>query len=174
VPGVFSADGPDPGSQLLAQALPANLPARVADLGAGWGWLAARVLEREGVREVHLIEAEHSALECARLNVKDSRARFHWADALTFRPEAAFDAIVMNPPFHTGRAGAPRLGAAFIAAAARMLVPQGELWMVSNRHLPYEAVLQGAFREVQELPGSPAFKLHRAQGPRRSGARKRQ
>lgn len=37
LPGVFSADQPDRGSVLLAAALPAKLPARVADLGAGWG-----------------------------------------------------------------------------------------------------------------------------------------
>ncbi len=82
VPGVFSADGIDPGSALLAQSLPAHLSGRIADLGAGWGYLSACALERcEGISELHLVEAQASALDCARRNVSDARARFHWADA---------------------------------------------------------------------------------------------
>ena len=43
-PGVFSADGVDLASALLADALPETLKGEVADLGAGWGYLAAHVL----------------------------------------------------------------------------------------------------------------------------------
>jgi 16S rRNA (guanine1207-N2)-methyltransferase len=164
-PGVFSAEKVDPGSALLAAALPARLPALVADLGAGWGWLAAQVLGRDGVGELHLVEADHASLACARLNLTDPRVRFHWADAARFRPEAPFDAVVMNPPFHSGRAADPALGAAFIAAAAGMLGPAGRLWMVANRHLPYEAVLARHFREVTEAGGDGAFKLLLAARP---------
>jgi 16S rRNA (guanine1207-N2)-methyltransferase len=121
--GVFSADGPDRGSVALAAALPARLGPRVADLGAGWGYLARAMLAREGVEEVHLIEADHAALEAARANVPDPRARFHWADATQFAPGAPFDTVVTNPPFHVSRAADPSLGRAFIAAAARMLCP---------------------------------------------------
>ena len=48
--GVFSADGPDEGSRLLAEALPDDLPAKVGDLGAGWGYLSRAILARPGVR----------------------------------------------------------------------------------------------------------------------------
>ena len=58
------------------------------------------------------------------------------------------DAVVMNPPFHTGRTAEPGLGQAFITAAARLLAPQGQLWMVANRHLPYETALGGQFAHV--------------------------
>ncbi len=166
-PGVFSADGPDPGSVLLAQALPEALPGRVADLGAGWGWLGAQALARDGVTDLHLVEADHASLQCARENLADARVRFHWADARRFRPEAPLDAVVMNPPFHSDRRGDPGLGTAFIAAAAGMLAPRGALWLVANRHLPYETALDAAFREVSELPGTPAFKLFHACLPRR-------
>lgn len=169
--GVFSADGPDPGSQLLAAALPERLPARVADLGGGWGWLAAQILARDGVETLDLVEADHAALDCARANLRDPRLRFHWADVTRFAPEAPFDAVVMNPPFHAGRTADPALGAAFIAAAARMLAPQGRLWLVANRQLPYEAALQAAFREVEALPGSGAFKLLAARTPRTAAGR---
>lgn len=164
-PGVFSADGPDPGSVLLAAALPARLPARVADLGAGWGYLARAVLAREGVAECHLIEAEAEALACARQNIADPRARFHWADATRFRPEAPFGAVVCNPPFHTGREADPGLGLAFLRAAAGMLTTSGTLWLVANRHLPYEQTLAALFRDLEDLRGDSRFRLYRASRP---------
>jgi 16S rRNA (guanine1207-N2)-methyltransferase len=166
-PGCFSADGPDPGSVALARALPAAMKGRVADLGAGWGYLAFHVLERAGVTECALVEAEHAALEAARRNVPDPRATFHWADATRWSDPAPFDHVVTNPPFHAGRAATPALGAAFIAAAARLLSPRGTLWLVANRHLPYEATLTQHFADLRPLDGPAGYKLYAAERPRR-------
>ena len=164
--GVFSDGAVDAGSALLADALPAKLPARMADLGAGWGYLAAPVLARANVKSLDLIEAEALSLTCARLNVDDARVRFHWADATTFAA-APYDGIVMNPPFHTGRAADHGLGRAFIQSAARLLGPNGKLWMVANRHLPYEITLSESFRNVDVIGGTGAFKLFHANKPKR-------
>lgn len=166
-PGVFSADAVDPASALLADALPEHLGKRVADLGAGWGYLAAHVLTREAVEHVHLVEAGHMALECARRNVTDPRAAFHWADATTWRPEEKIDTVVMNPPFHASRVADPSLGQAFMRSAAQALHAQGQLWMVANRHLPYETALQGLFAKVTEVAGDRRFKLFHASRPLR-------
>lgn len=162
VPGVFSAEGVDPGSALLADALPAHLAGRVADLGAGWGYLSARALARcAGITELHLVEAQRSALDCARRNVADPRARFHWADATEWAEVAELDAVIMNPPFHTGRDADTGLGRAFIASAARLLRPGGTLWMVANRHLAYEQALRAGFADVTETGGNNRYKLLR-------------
>lgn len=172
LPGVFSADGVDPASALLAKALPASLGAQVADLGAGWGYLSLSALTRD-LSEIHLVEADRAALECARLNITDMRARFHWADATGFASERVFDSVIMNPPFHTGRAAEPQLGQAFIATAARILKPGGQLWLVANRHLPYEAALQAGFSSVSEVGGDRSFKIIQARGPRKTPRRGR-
>ncbi len=168
LPGVFSADGPDRGSILLAGALPAKLGGKIADLGAGWGFLAAQILKRPGVKRLDVVEAEADALHCAQVNVTDDRARFHWADATQWRPETLLDAVVMNPPFHTGREADAGLGAAFIRAARRMLAPDGSLWLVANRHLPYDPVLAESFLTVQEVAGDGAFRVIHATKPRRA------
>ncbi|MFZ5962268.1 class I SAM-dependent methyltransferase [Thalassococcus sp. BH17M4-6] len=167
-PGVFSADGVDPASQLLAGSLPRKLGPAVADLGAGWGYLSARMLERDDIQTLHLVEADHTALDCARLNVTDDRARFHWADVPGWEFPERLDAVVMNPPFHTGRKADPALGRAFIAAAARMLKPTGQLWLVANRHLPYETELGERFAQVTEAAGDNRFKVLQAQRPTRA------
>lgn len=170
-PGVFSADGPDPASVALAACLPDRLPTRIVDLGAGWGWLSAQVLKHPGVEQLHLVEADHAALDCARRNVTDPRAVFHWADATTFRLPEPVNGVVMNPPFHEGRAADPHLGARFIRAAAGLLTGAGRLWMVANRHLPYEAALNELFAEVQEIGGDNRFKVITATGAGRGKRR---
>ncbi len=165
-PGVFSADAIDRGSAALVAALPARLSGRVCDLGAGWGYLAREMLgAHPEITECHLVEAEHSALECARENVPDPRARFHWDDAGSFEVASAFDHVVTNPPFHVSRAADASIGRGFISAAARLMARHGTLWLVANRHLPYERDLSAAFGEVQEIAGDAAFKIYRARKP---------
>jgi len=166
-PGVFSADGIDPASALLASALPDKIGARVADFGAGWGYLSAHILKDARVRSLDLVEADHDALDCARQNITDPRARFHWADALRWKSPEPLDAVVMNPPFHIGRAADPALGRGFIEAAARALTPRGQLWLVANRHLPYETTLGERFATVTEVAGDNRFKVLHATRPSR-------
>lgn len=165
--GVFSEGVVDKGSALLAQALPNMLAGQVADLGAGWGYLSHYVLQQSAdVTRLDMIEAEALALECARLNVPDPRAKAIWADVLTY-DGGPYDVVVSNPPFHTSRAGDPDLGRGFIATAARILRPRGTFYMVANRHLPYESALSDRFAVVKELDGTGAFKLFQASRPKR-------
>ncbi len=165
--GVFSEGAVDRGSRLLLEALPSKLPDRIADFGAGWGFLAHGILAAHPeVGTLDLIEAESRALDCARINVTDPRAAFHWADVT--RVDGLWDAIVTNPPFHVGHAADAQIGVAFIAAAARTLTPQGRMWLVANRHLPYEAALKEAFAVVEEAGGDAAFKVFCAARPLRA------
>lgn len=173
--GAFSWTEVDPASALLAAAAP-PLSGRVADLGAGWGFLARALLAAgPDIAALDLVEADHAVLACARANLADPRAAFHWADAGALGtpgaalPRGGHDWVVTNPPFHAGRAADPALGAAFIAAAGRLLRPSGRLLLVANRALPYERALAETFAEVERFAETPAFKLIRAARPRRPG-----
>ncbi len=170
-PGMFSPEHADPGSRQLAAALDGRLAGRVADLGAGWGWLAHAALAAcPKIVELDLHEAEALALDAARQNVADPRARFHWSDVGQLGGRAgagACDWVIANPPFHQGRAPDPALGASFIAAAARLLKPAGRFLMVANRQLPYEAPLTAAFREWEKIEEHGGYKLFLAGRPKR-------
>jgi 16S rRNA (guanine1207-N2)-methyltransferase len=45
-----------------------------------------------------------------------------------------------------------------------VLVPDGRLLIVANRHLPYEATLMSRFREVRTLIVQEGFKVIEASG----------
>jgi len=162
-PGVFSWDHIDPASLLLIEHLTDPLSGTGADLGAGIGVLARAVLERNpNVLKIDLIDAEQRALELAQHNLADhDRAAFIWAD-VTRGLQQRYDFIVSNPPFHLGRADAPALGSRFIAAAAEALNPNGHLYLVANRHLPYEITLK-SFRQVELLADRSGYKVIKAQ-----------
>ncbi len=163
-PGVFNEGRLDAGSALLIAHLPAGLQGAVADLGAGSGLLARAVATRcPGVTSLALFEAEARALDLARRTLAGATVpvTFHWHDVTQGVP-GRYDAIVCNPPFHIGSHGAPVLGQAFIAAAARALRPEGQLLMVANRHLPYEETLRACFRHGELLGEAGGFKAYRA------------
>ncbi|SEJ10994.1 class I SAM-dependent methyltransferase [Frateuria terrea] len=166
-PGLFAWDRIDTASALLAAHLPADLHGRVADLGAGYGYLATQVVARcPAVMSIDLYEAEARALELARVNLAEAVAAsgraigadVHWHD-VTAGLVHHYDAIVSNPPFHQGRADLPELGRAFIEAAAGALLPHGRLWLVANRHLPYEATLASRFAQVRTVAMQDGFKV---------------
>ena len=170
-PGLFSADAVDAGSALLRAALPADARGVAVDLGAGWGWLSAGLLARApGIKALHLVESDARALDCARANLDDPRAQFHWADATRPLPDLQADLVVTNPPFHQSRAAQPALGQAFIRSAAAMLAPGGQLWLVANRHLPYETTLAQVFTTHREAAVGAGFKVLVAERPRRRAA----
>ncbi|HEY0505740.1 MAG TPA: class I SAM-dependent methyltransferase [Lysobacter sp.] len=163
-PGVFAWDRIDAASRLLAEHLPTDLAGAAADLGAGYGYLSVELLERcAGIVSLDLFEAEARALELARRNLApfaDRVAlRFRWED-VTGGIDGAYDAIVCNPPFHAqGRADRPDIGRRFIVAAAQALRPGGRLWLVANRHLPYEAELDARFGRVRTVAQQGGFKV---------------
>jgi 16S rRNA (guanine1207-N2)-methyltransferase len=178
-PGLFAWDRIDRGSTLLAEELPADLAGRVADLGAGYGYLGVQVLKRcPRVEVLHLYEAERRALDSARHNLRQALREaqaggagrvpsvdVRWHDVTLGLPET-YDAIVSNPPFHQGRADLPQLGQAFIASAADALRADGRLLLVANRHLPYESLLRARFGEVHAVAERDGYKVISGQGPR--------
>ena len=163
-PGVFAWDHVDPGSRLLAQSLPADISGDIADLGAGWGFLARACIGRGAApRRLDLYEADWHALAAARINLGNqpgaTALAYHWHDVTTGLDAARYDMIVTNPPFHDQRRVDPAIGIAFITVAAKALRPGGRLWLVANRHLSYERALAACFASTTLRAEDSRFKI---------------
>lgn len=160
-PGVFSWDRLDPGTRLLMSVLP-TLKGRGADLGSGLGLLSRAVLASPAVARLDLVELDRRAVEAARRNVDDPRAHLHWADARTAPALEGLDFVVSNPPFHDGGTEDRALGLAFLRRAFQVLRKGGVLWVVANRHLPYEGLLAELFGLPALKADSGGFKVYEA------------
>lgn len=160
-PGIFAWDRTDAGSGLLAEHLPV-LKGKGADLGCGYGALATVILRSPQAVSLKMVDIDRRAIQAARRNIEDARAKVQWTDVRTLATNGDYDFVVSNPPFHDGGAEDRRLGRAFIRKAAEMLRKGGVLWLVANRHLPYEAELNAAFARVRPVADQGGYKVFEA------------
>jgi 16S rRNA (guanine1207-N2)-methyltransferase len=162
--GMFSWRKVDKGSRFLVESLPATLTGRGADIAAGWGYLSWALLQSHPqIAHITLYEAEKRALDMAERNLAAhvDRCRFVWCDATRPLDNAGqgFDWAVMNPPAHDLLQTTPEASAAIFAATVKALKPGGTLYMVANRHLPYERTLDQLFSHLAITHENHEFKI---------------
>ncbi len=162
--GMFSPDHIDPGSAFLIGHLPEDLKGKIADFCAGWGYLSAEAAVKcTNIKSIALFEADYASLEAAKINIQsiapDMPATFFWHDLAGEKQAQTFDTVIMNPPFHQGRAAEPSLGNAIIKAASNALHRTGKLYLVANRSLMYEPVLKAHFFKSGELARNASYKV---------------
>jgi 16S rRNA (guanine1207-N2)-methyltransferase len=115
------------------------------------------------VTKLTLVDLDRRAVEAAKRNVNDPRVEVVQADARRGAELATgLDFVVTNPPFHETGNEDKSLGQAFITSAAAMLRKGGVLWIVANRHLPYEAALNEHFKNVRPVADAGGFKVYEA------------
>ena len=132
------------------------------DVCCGYGYLANRILSSHaGISELHLIDADRDALDCAIANTEGAHVAVHahWLDAASESLPTGLDWIVLNPPFHRGKDVDLALGQAIATAACRSLRPGGRLAMVANRPLPYERLCKGMLTTCDIAEQSGGFKI---------------
>ena len=165
VPGVFSAEKIDTGSELMSEILKQeSWYGSVADLGSAYGYLSHVILStpRPKMKNLCLYELDQRALDCAKQNLSafDTKIEYHWTDVTQKVPhERKFDCVIMNPPFHAAQDSSFALGKKFIEQAANILKPGGTLFLVANIHLPYEEDIQTLFRSHRLLKEDKGFKI---------------
>jgi len=143
VPGLFGWDKIDLGSQLLLRHLPEDLHGHVADFGCGYGYIAATLSRRYPmIKKIDAYDSHAQAVAATTRN-GDEKIQAIWMDVRTLPARQHYDAVVMNPPFHSGKKEDIALGESFIRTAWNSLKRGGRLFFVANRHLPYEKLIPG-------------------------------
>ncbi len=166
-PGIYGWDKVDNGSRILIENLPKDIKGKFADFGCGYGYLSMFVLANiEKVKALHCIDADKRAIDACQKNIQAAAegkcvVEYLWRDLTN--PESALknlDHIVMNPPFHEGKTTDINVGKAFIMRAYESLRRGGRLWMVANKHLPYEPELTSRFFKVHKHYEGQGFKVY--------------
>lgn len=163
-PGIYGWNKIDQGSALLTQHLPEEIKGHGADFGCGYGYLSHHLLKNyDEIKALACIDADARAIECCKLNLEEfPQATFIWEDLTKPTALKNLDFIVMNPPFHEGKKTDISIGQAFIQNAAEAIKRNGKLYMVANKQLPYETILEDSFFKVEKLFEGQGFKIFEA------------
>jgi 16S rRNA (guanine1207-N2)-methyltransferase len=164
-PGLFAWKQLDDGTRLLIEALlqhPLDETSSVLDIGCGAGILtlvAARQVwngQAVGVDvDCRAVQATHRTLAHNGI----SNARAFAGDCTESVAECTFDAVVTNPPFHQKQATTYVVAEQIIRDAARILGRSGRLYLVANRFLKYERLIEQAFGHAHLLRETKSFRV---------------
>lgn len=171
--GVFAQKQLDAGTELLLRHLPvlAGLGEGlvIADVGCGCGILAAAAA-RSNPRAT-VVAADESAL--ALLSTRETFAasalpptRFLRTDGLDHLPDASVDLVLSNPPQHQHANVSQTLLERVLDETHRVLRPQGEAWMVANRHVNLNVALHQYFGRVRIVDQDRRYMVCSAGQPR--------
>ncbi|MDG2049711.1 MAG: methyltransferase [Myxococcota bacterium] len=162
--GVFSARKIDSGTEMLLSALRdhGGKPDTIFDLGCGIGCLGLVALKQWPDAQATMADGDARAIASAERNAQHlgvaERCRIIWWDAREAFPDQAADLVLLNPPFHTGRAVDLEPAREMFKRAGESLRPGGTALIVANRTLPYERDLEAVGR-LQTLTESRHYKL---------------
>jgi 16S rRNA (guanine1207-N2)-methyltransferase len=167
-PDVFAGGGLDPATALLAEVMEVGQRQRVLDLGSGSGVLGMLAARLSPSSQITLVDASAAALLAAQENLR--RNGLEHLQALASNGVAAvrtqqFDLVLCNPPFHQGHNQTSATALRFIREAREVLAPRGRLYLVANRFLRYEPVMQAAFGAVVRVREDARYKVLLAERP---------
>ena len=159
LPGVFSSDQLDAGTELLLSRLQVRSSDRVLDLGCGYG-LIGIFAAHLGAGQVDLVDSNLLAISAARKNIAAHRPANTQAipsDILQAVRGEKYTLIVTNPPFHNGKEVDYQITLAFIQQSASALEPGGQFLLVANRFIPYEKMIAQYFNKTERLAETGKF-----------------
>ncbi|ELY3761120.1 16S rRNA (guanine(1207)-N(2))-methyltransferase RsmC [Cronobacter universalis] len=163
LPGVFSRDGLDVGSDLLLSTLSPHTKGKVLDVGCGAGVLAAVLASHSPKVRLTLCDVSAPAVEASRATLAANGFEGEVVASNVFSEiKGRFDMIISNPPFHDGMETSFEAAQTLIRSAVRHLNIGGELRIVANAFLPYPNVLDETFGNHEVLAQTGRFKVYRA------------
>lgn len=162
LPGVFSRDGLDVGSQLLLSTLTPHTKGKVLDVGCGAGVLSAALVSHSPKVRLTLCDVSAPAVEASRATLAANGLEGEvFASNVFSEVKGRFDMIISNPPFHDGMQTSLDAAQTLIRGAVRHLNSGGELRIVANAFLPYPKILDETFGFHEVIAQTGRFKVYR-------------
>jgi 16S rRNA (guanine1207-N2)-methyltransferase len=145
---------------MLLEALQGARVERALDVGCGNGLIGAW-LTASGA-DVACVDTDAFALEAARLTLAQTPGARVFASDVYSDVEGPFTHIVTNPPFHAGVRTTSEVSQRLIREAPDHLARGGELWLVSNRFLPYASTIEETFGAFTIAAEDSRYRVYRA------------
>ncbi|WP_417618455.1 methyltransferase [Oceanisphaera sp.] len=165
---VFSRANLDIGARFMLQHLPSQRTGNIVDLGCGNGVLGLMALVQNPEATVTFVDESYMAIASAELTVSHNlpsntaRARFVVNNCLDGAAVNSAELILCNPPFHQQQAITDHIAWQMFVDAKRALSPDGELWVVANRHLDYHIKLKRLFGNQTVVASNHKFVIFKA------------
>jgi 16S rRNA (guanine1207-N2)-methyltransferase len=161
LPGIFSYDHLDEGTDMLLNAIRITPGEEILDVGCGYGIIGIFAAV-EGAGSVHLVDnnllAIASSQETITLN-HVRNAKVFTGDLLDPVRSQKYNLILSNPPFHAGFGVNYQIAQTMIKQSFQSLHPGGKLIIVSNRFIRYKDIIKDVFGNVSILKESEKYHI---------------
>jgi 16S rRNA (guanine1207-N2)-methyltransferase len=164
LPGVFSQQKLDVGTELLLNNLPEKMSGKTLDFGCGAGVISCFIGKKFINTELSLLDVSALALTSAQksLALNDLSGNVFPSNSLS-GVSGKFNHVVSNPPFHQGVKTHYQASENFLANINKQLIKQGNITIVANNFLRYQHIMQENIGNTKIITKDKGFTIYQAQ-----------
>ncbi|UDG81783.1 Ribosomal RNA small subunit methyltransferase C [Candidatus Profftia lariciata] len=163
LPGIFSCDGLDIGSELLLSSIKLDMYSKVLDIGCGTGVLSAIIAKRYPHIRLTLTDVSAVSLNASYVTFITNNIQGIIIPSNVYSNVTGyFNTIISNPPFHNGIHMNLSVAKKLIYGAVNHLYIGGKLYIVANKFLPYQQMLDDVFGTHEIISEAGCFRVYLA------------
>ena len=161
LPGVFSQNALDKGTELLLHHLPAQLDGSLLDFGCGAGVISCFIGKKYPKAQLTLLDVSALALASAEktLALNGLSGKVFPSNSLSEVREK-YQHIVSNPPFHQGVKTHYVATESFLRQIKAHLKPRGSVTVVANNFLSYKPIMEQAIGTTTTVANEKGFAIY--------------
>lgn len=164
LPGVFSQQKLDVGTELLLSNLPSNMAGKVLDFGCGAGVISCFIGKKFSGTNLSLLDVSALALTSAQesLALNGLSGNVFPSNSLSDVNEH-YQHVVSNPPFHQGVKTHYQASEDFLAGINKKLNKAGNITIVANSFLRYQPIMETHIGTTHVITKDKGFTIYQAQ-----------
>ena len=161
LPGVFSHNRLDIGTQVLLENLPKKVSGDILDFGCGAGVIASYYGKTFPNANLHLLDVSALALYSAQetLKLNNLTGQVFPSNSLS-DVKGKYNYVISNPPFHQGLKTNYQATETFLSKIKPHLKPRGHVIVVANSFLRYQPIMEEEIGRTQVLAKEKGFSLY--------------